>query len=117
MNCPNCGTRNSKSSAYCAKCGFRLPTAAGRGAGVAYRRADTAEPHGGGGTGLLAFGAVLLAGMLFAVGAVALFLSAPPAPSGTPILGADASVVPGWDARPAGEWTIDELLAALEVDE
>jgi len=77
LNCPNCGRSNTADAAYCFKCGFRLPTAAARGAGVAYRRAEQAEPHGGGGQGLLAFGAVLLAGMLFAVGAVALFLSAP----------------------------------------
>ena len=72
------------------KCGFRLPTAAARGAGVAYRRAEQTEPHGGGGQGLLAFGAVLLAGMLFAVGAVALFLSAP-TPSATPTAVANVS--------------------------
>ncbi len=89
MNCPNCGTRNAKDAAYCAKCGFRLPTAAGRGAGIAYRRADVAEPAGGGGQGLLAFGAVLLAGLLFAVGAVALLTGGGPAPTGTRVAGVD----------------------------
>jgi hypothetical protein len=87
LNCPNCGTRNTKDAAYCAKCGFRLPTSAGRGAGIAYRRADVAEPAGGGGQGLLAFGAVLMAGLLFAVGAVALLAGAPPPPAGTDVAG------------------------------
>ncbi len=91
VTCPNCGTRNPTDNAYCSKCGFRLPTAAARGAGVAYRRAEQTEPHGGGGQGLLAFGAVLLAGLLFAIGAVALFVSSPPAASPTPPRVADAT--------------------------
>jgi hypothetical protein len=90
VTCPNCGRRNSAENAYCANCGLRLPTAAARGTGVAYRRAEQAEPHGGGGQGLLAFGAVLLAGLLFAVGAVALLMS-PSAASRTPQLGAVVS--------------------------
>lgn len=85
VTCPNCGRRNSAEHAYCANCGFRLTTAAARGAGVAYRRAEQAEPHGGGGQGLLAFGAVLLAGLLFAVGAVALVMSPAADASRTPI--------------------------------
>lgn len=31
------------------------------------------------------------------------------------VLGAGAAPVPGWDARPAVDWTSDDLLAALEV--
>lgn len=31
------------------------------------------------------------------------------------ILSSDAAAVPSWDARPAAEWTLDELLDALEV--
>ncbi len=93
MNCPNCGNRNSKEAAFCAKCGFRLPTAAARGAGIAYRRTQQAEPLGGGGQGMLAFGVVLLAGLLFAGGALALFLSAPAGPSPTPTRVADGTPV------------------------
>ena len=77
MTCPNCGRRNLKDAAYCVQCGFRLPTEAARGAGVTYRRAETTEPHGGGGQGALAFGAVLVAGLLFAAGAMAIFLGSP----------------------------------------
>jgi hypothetical protein len=84
VTCPNCGRRNSADNAFCANCGFRLPTAAARGHGVAYRRKEQAEPHGGGGQGLLAFGAVLLAGLLFAVGAVALLMSPSAEASRTP---------------------------------
>lgn len=42
---------------------------------------------------MLAFGAVLLAGLLFAGGALAIFLSAPAVPTPSPILGGDASPV------------------------
>lgn len=91
VTCPNCGRRNSADNAYCANCGLRLPTAAARGAGIAYRRAEQAEPHGGGGQGLLAFGAVLLAGLLFAVGAVALVMSPTADASRTPLLVGAAS--------------------------
>ena len=49
-----------------------------------------AEPHGGGGTGLLAFIAVLFAGFLFAGVAFALFLSSP-RNTPTPPLTADGS--------------------------
>jgi ATP-dependent helicase YprA (DUF1998 family) len=31
------------------------------------------------------------------------------------VLSSDGEAVTGWDARPAGEWTLDELLAVLEV--
>ena len=87
VTCPNCGRRNDAENAFCANCGFRLSTAAARGTGVAYRRAEQAEPHGGGGQGLLAFGAVLLAGLLFAVGAVALLMSPSAEASKTPVSG------------------------------
>jgi hypothetical protein len=33
------------------------------------------------------------------------------------VLAADAPAPSGWSARPAADWTLDELLAALEVDE
>jgi zinc-ribbon domain len=88
VTCPNCGRRNSTDNAYCANCGARLPTVAARGAGVAYRRTEQAEPHGAGGQGLLAFGAVLLAGLLFAVGAVALLMSPRAGATSTPFVGA-----------------------------
>lgn len=64
---------------------MRLPNAAARGTGITYKRTENAEPHGGGGQGLLAFGAVLLAGLLFVVGAVAILVSAPPAASPTAV--------------------------------
>lgn len=54
-----------------------MPDAPVRGSGITYRKAEQAEPHGGGGQGLLAFAAVLIAGMLFIGGALAIFLSAP----------------------------------------
>lgn len=56
---------------------MRMPDAPVRGSGITYRKAEQAEPHGGGGQGLLAFAAVLIAGMLFIGGALAIFLSAP----------------------------------------
>lgn len=90
MNCPNCGRSNPADNVYCSKCGLRLPNAAARGAGITYRRTEQTEPRGGGGQGMLAFGAVLLAGLLFAVGAITLLVSAPPAASPTAV--ANASV-------------------------
>jgi hypothetical protein len=68
---------------YCVRCGFRLPTAGQRSTGVSYRKTEQTEPHGGGGQGVLAFAAVLIAGMLFVVGAVAVFLGNRP-PAATP---------------------------------
>jgi hypothetical protein len=88
VTCPNCGQRNSAENAHCVNCGARLPTAPVRGSGVAYRRTEQTEPPGGGGQGLLAFGAVLLAGLLFAVGAIALLMSPRAEATRTPISGA-----------------------------
>ena len=84
MNCPNCGRNNPPDAAYCVRCAFKLTPAPARGSGIAYRRAEPTEPHGGGGQGLVAFGAVLLAGMLFVGGAIALFVAGQPAASRTP---------------------------------
>jgi hypothetical protein len=73
---------------YCVRCGFRMPTAGQRSTGVSYRKTEQTEPHGGGGQGVLAFAAVLVAGMLFVVGAVAVFLgNRPPAATPTAIAG------------------------------
>lgn len=92
MICPNCGRSNAPDAGFCTRCAFKLTAAPARGAGIAYRRTETTEPHGGGGQGLVAFGAVLLAGMLFVGGAIALFVAGQrPPPTGTFVAGASGT--------------------------
>lgn len=72
---------------FCHRCGQRLATGA-RGAGVTYRRSQVGQSSGGG-QSALAIAFVLLAGLLFAGGALAVFVSAPrAADTPTPLSGA-----------------------------
>lgn len=82
---------------FCHRCGHRLPLN-GRGGGVAYRRTQAGQPTSGG-QSALAIAFVLLAGLMFAGGALAVFVSAPRA-SGTPSPFSGAIVPPTSSSLP-----------------
>jgi hypothetical protein len=89
--CLNCGRPNPSGTALCSRCRQRRPGLERARGGVIYQRTRETARVGNRGPGILAVGVLLLAGLIFAGGTLAVFMQ----PTGASNLTNDVAGLPG----------------------